>query len=177
MAKSKTPKPPGQYDIGYGKPPAKDQFKPGQSGNPAGCRKGQPTPNEIFMKEAARLVKIKKGDTVETITKFEAIVRRLLQLAMEGDIAAARLVFIGLAQNAPTRPKGRRRTRPQTSPLAPRRTTRLCAACWRASRICSRGKRRLIHERGRRNTDERRPASCPRGKRRTALDQNRPAPV
>jgi Family of unknown function (DUF5681) len=101
MAKSKTPKPPGQYDIGYGKPPAKDQFKPGQSGNPAGRRKGQPTPNEIFMKEAARLVKIKKGDTVETITKFEAIVRRMLQLAMEGDIAAARLVFIGLAQNAP----------------------------------------------------------------------------
>jgi len=53
------------------------------------------------MKEAARLVKIKPGDTVETITKFEAIVRRMLQLAMEGDIAAARLVFIGLAQNAP----------------------------------------------------------------------------
>ena len=54
------------------------------------------------MKEAARLVKIKRGDTVETITKFEAIIRRLLQLAMEGDIAAARLVLIGLAQNAPT---------------------------------------------------------------------------
>jgi len=58
------------------------------------------------MKEAARLVKIKRGDTVETITKFEAIVRRLLQLAMEGDIAAARLVFIGLAQNAPDRSEG-----------------------------------------------------------------------
>jgi hypothetical protein len=53
------------------------------------------------MKEAARLVKIKRGDTVETITKVEAIVRRLLQAAMEGDIAAARLVFLGLAQNAP----------------------------------------------------------------------------
>jgi hypothetical protein len=101
MAKSKPPKPPGQYDVGYGKPPAKDQFKPGQSGNPGGRRRGQPTPNEIFMREAARLVKVKRGDTVETITKHEAIIRRLLQSAMEGDIAAARLVFIGLAQNAP----------------------------------------------------------------------------
>ena len=53
------------------------------------------------MKEAARLVKIKRGDTVETITKQEAIIRRLLQSAIEGDIAAARLVLVGLAQNAP----------------------------------------------------------------------------
>ena len=105
MAKSKPPKPPGQYDVGYGRPPVHSQFQTGQSGNPAGRRKGQPTPNEIFMKEAARLVKIKRGDTVETITKFEAIVRRLRQLAMEGDIAAARLVFIGLA-HAPDRSEG-----------------------------------------------------------------------
>ena len=100
MAKSKPPKPPGQYDVGYGRPPVHSRFQTGQSGNPAGRRKGQPTPNEIFKKEAARLVKIKRGDTVETITKFEAIVRRLLQLAMEGDIAAARLVLFALAQNA-----------------------------------------------------------------------------
>ena len=83
MATSKPPKPPGQYDVGYGRPPVHSRFPPGQSGNPAGRRKGQPTPNEIFMKEAARLVKIKRGDTVETITKHEAIIRRLLQSAME----------------------------------------------------------------------------------------------
>jgi hypothetical protein len=46
MATSKPPKPPGQYDVGYGKPPAKGQFKPGQSGNPGGRRKGQPTPKK-----------------------------------------------------------------------------------------------------------------------------------
>ena len=53
------------------------------------------------MKEAARLVKVKRGDTVETITKHEAIIRRLLQAAMEGDIGAARLVLFALGQNAP----------------------------------------------------------------------------
>ncbi len=101
MAKSKSSKPPGQNDVGYGKPPVKDQFKPGQSGNPAGRRKGQPTLNEMVMKEAARLVKIKRGDTVETITKYEGVIRRTFQSAMEGDIAAARLLFFMLAQNAP----------------------------------------------------------------------------
>ena len=106
MAKSKPPKPPGHYDVGYGRPPVHSQFKLGKSGNEAGRRKGQPTPNEIFMKEAARLVKIKRGDSVETITKFEAIVRRLLQLAMEGDIAAARLVLFALAQKAPDASSG-----------------------------------------------------------------------
>ena len=106
MAKSNPPKPPGQYDVGYGRPPVHSRFSPGQSGNPAGRRKGQPTPNEIFMKEAARLVKIKRGDTVESITKHEAIIRRLYQSAMEGDIAAARLLLSWLAQSAPDRSDG-----------------------------------------------------------------------
>jgi Family of unknown function (DUF5681) len=106
MATSKPPKPLGRYDVGYGRQPVHSRFQPGQSGNSAGRRRGQPTPNEVFMREAARLVKIKRGDMVETITKHEAIIRRLLQPAMEGDIAAARLVFIGLAQNAPDRSEG-----------------------------------------------------------------------
>jgi hypothetical protein len=46
MATSKPPKPPGQHDIGYGKPSTNGQFKPGQSGNPAGGRNGQPTPQK-----------------------------------------------------------------------------------------------------------------------------------
>jgi hypothetical protein len=106
MATSKPPKPPGQYDVGYGRPPANGQFKPGQSGNPGGRRKGQPTPQETVMKEGARLVKIKRGDTVESITKHEAIIRRLYQSAMEGDIAAARLLLSWLAQSAPDRSEG-----------------------------------------------------------------------
>ena len=101
MAKSKPPKPPGPYDVGYGRPPVRSRFQPGQSGNPAGRQKGQPTLNEMVMKEAARLVKIKRGDTVETITKYQGVIRRTFQSAMEGDIAAARLLFPWLQPNAP----------------------------------------------------------------------------
>lgn len=31
----------GDYKIGKGKPPAHSQFKPGQSGNPSGKKKGR----------------------------------------------------------------------------------------------------------------------------------------
>jgi Family of unknown function (DUF5681) len=106
MATSKPPKPLGRYDAGYGRQPVHSRFQPGQSGNSAGRRRGQPTPNEVFMREAARLVKIKRGDTVESITKHEAIIRRLYQSAMEGDIAAARLLLSWLAQSAPDRSDG-----------------------------------------------------------------------
>jgi len=47
-------------------------------------------------------VKIRRGDSVETITKHEAVIRRLFQAAIEGDTTAARLVLFGLAQNTPT---------------------------------------------------------------------------
>jgi Family of unknown function (DUF5681) len=101
MPKSKPPKPPGHYDVGYGRPPVHSRFSPGQSGNPAGRRKGQPTLSEMVMKEAARLVKMKRGGTVETITKYQGVIRRTFQSAMEGDIAAARLLFVWLQPNAP----------------------------------------------------------------------------
>ncbi len=145
---SKPSKSPGQYVVGYGRPPVHSQFKPGQSGYPAGRTKGQPTANEIFMKEAARLVKVKRGETVETITKFEAMIRKLLQSAMEGDIPASRLVLIGLSQSAPSATDAPARTRPRISPSASRRTTRRCGGCWRASPTCRRRGRRLTHERG-----------------------------
>lgn len=98
---SNSPKASGDYEVGYGRPPVKSRFQKGESGNPAGKRKGRPTVSEIFMKEAARLVKVKRGDTVETITKHEVVVRRLFQMAMEGDIAATRLVLVALSQSGP----------------------------------------------------------------------------
>jgi hypothetical protein len=103
---SKRPWTRGDYEVGYRRPPVHTRFKPGRSGNPVGGRKPRLTPQEVLMKEAVRLVTVKTGDTVETITKHEAIIRRLLQMAMVGDIAAARLVLLGLSQSAPSPGEG-----------------------------------------------------------------------
>lgn len=86
-------KPPGDYEVGYGRPPKGSQFQAGQSGNPKGRPKGQPTISEIFIREAARLVRIQTGDKVETISRFEAVIRRLFQMAMAGDARAIAMLL------------------------------------------------------------------------------------
>lgn len=83
----------GAYKVGFGKPPKEHQFKPGTSGNPNGRPKGAPSLDEIFAREAGRLIKLKQGDEVVHISKIEALVRKVLHKAIEGDMTAAKLVF------------------------------------------------------------------------------------
>ena len=90
---SKPAKPSGGYAVGYGKPPKASQFKPGQSGNPNGRPKGQPTTQQLLLQEAAKLVKVKVGDEIIQIPKQQAVVRKLYQVAMEGNIVAMRMIL------------------------------------------------------------------------------------
>jgi hypothetical protein len=93
-------KPPGDYKVGYGRPPKGSQFQSGQSGNPKGRPKGQPTASEILMREAARVVRIQVGDKVETISKLEAVIRKLFQMAISGDARAMSMLLGATTQFA-----------------------------------------------------------------------------
>ena len=85
-------KPP--YPVGYGRTPPHTRFQPGQSGNPAGRRKGAPSVRDLMLREAARFVKVKKsGGGIETVPKREVVIRQLWNMAMQGDLGAARLVI------------------------------------------------------------------------------------
>lgn len=79
--------------VGYKRPPKAHQFKPGQSGNPRGRPKGVPSLHEAMTKEAAKLVKVKQGDKIESIPKIVAVARRIFARALEGDLSAARIVL------------------------------------------------------------------------------------
>jgi len=79
--------------AGYRQPPEHTRYPKGVSGNPSGKRKGQPNVQDLMLREAARLVKVKTGEGVEKITKHEVVVRQLWSMAMKGDLPAARLIL------------------------------------------------------------------------------------
>ena len=79
---------PGNGSVGYGRPPVAKQFKPGQSGNPRGRKKGVKNVATIFNNALYRPVKIRIAGRARTLPKIEAIVEVLLSKALAGDIAA-----------------------------------------------------------------------------------------
>lgn len=86
--------------VGYKKPPKKNQFKDGQSGNPRGRPKALPDQDQnqdpekivdlVFFQEKL-LITDKKGQ--REISGMEGICRRLLQMALAGDPIAIREVL------------------------------------------------------------------------------------
>ena len=88
QAESTAPK---QYEVGYGKPPKKTQFKPGQSGNPKGRTKG--SRNGIYtyiQRELNSSITLTDGSR---ITKEQGFARQLTNKALRGDIQSQKLLF------------------------------------------------------------------------------------
>lgn len=63
------------------------------SGNPTGRPKGWPSIQELIEREARRLVKIRSGNDIVSLAKQEPLVRKLYAKALEGDLAAVRLII------------------------------------------------------------------------------------
>ena len=91
-------RPAGDYAVGYAKPPKASRFQPGQSGNLKGRPKGRLTLNEILLEEAARTVKVKVGDDIVQMDKGRALARKLIDMGLQGHMAAARFVTERLVQ-------------------------------------------------------------------------------
>lgn len=90
--------------IGYGKPPKKSQFKPGQSGNPKGRPKGAKSLKSVVQKELASRIEIKVQGKKTKATKLEAAIMKLVNDALSGNTKALsellRLAAIHMPQEA-----------------------------------------------------------------------------
>ena len=80
-------------EIGYGKPPRAHQFKPGQSGNPRGWRKGAKNETAILRDLLNRKIDIREGGRPRKITIFEAILLRFTEDALKGNTKSAAFLF------------------------------------------------------------------------------------
>jgi len=84
---------PGDYEVGYGKPPTHTRFQPGQSGNPRGRSKGTKNLKTDLMEELGEKILVREGDHARQVSKQRALVKALLARALKGDVRAANLLL------------------------------------------------------------------------------------
>jgi hypothetical protein len=86
-----------EYDVGYGKPPVKNQFKKGKSGNPRGrlklSREKPPLdPKKIAVAELKSLIPITENGKKKEVTAMEAIWKSIVAATLKGDKTARKYV-------------------------------------------------------------------------------------
>ncbi|ABE61691.1 hypothetical protein Nham_0815 [Nitrobacter hamburgensis X14] len=81
-------------DVGYGRPPRKHRFKPGQSGNPRGRPKGRKSENQMLEELLSRMMTIREGNRVRKISLREVIYRGIAEEAVKKkNLKAASFLF------------------------------------------------------------------------------------
>jgi hypothetical protein len=76
------------YDVGYKKPPRSGQFVKGQSGNLKGRPKGSRNLASIVLQESRQKVRVNGPRGARTITKAEAGLMQLSNMAAQGNLRA-----------------------------------------------------------------------------------------
>lgn len=87
----------GDYEVGYGKPPKKNQFKPGRSGNPRGRPKGAKNFATDILKELNEMITIRENGKTKRVTKRQLNVKALVAKGAKGDVKA-NLALIAIEQ-------------------------------------------------------------------------------
>ena len=82
------PKPPGDYEVGDGKPPVRSRFKPGQSGNSKGRPKGSRDFATLLKAALDEMVTVKENSRQARRSKKEVMTKVLVNKALNGDIRA-----------------------------------------------------------------------------------------
>jgi hypothetical protein len=84
---------PNRERVGYCRPPKKNRFKKGQSGNPRGRPKGRKNEETIWNELLDRKVKVRERGRERWITVREALQRRFLEDALRGNAKSAAFVL------------------------------------------------------------------------------------
>ena len=92
--------------VGYCSPPVHSRFKPGQSGNPSGRKKGSQNLKTIFNKILDEEISLREGSEVKKVSKAEALVRGMVVGALKGDQRNLSMLFRLAEQTGQFQEKG-----------------------------------------------------------------------
>lgn len=84
---------PAGYKVGYCRPPVATRFKRGKSGNERGRPKGSQNTDTLVETELKKPIKAKSGGRTIKMTRREALVQRLIEKGLGGDIRAIVLLL------------------------------------------------------------------------------------
>ena len=73
------------FKIGYRRPPEKNRFTKGTSGNPNGRPKGSRNFITLLQKELDQRINITENGCSKTVTRLQAVIKRLVAAALGGE--------------------------------------------------------------------------------------------
>jgi hypothetical protein len=76
---------PGEYKVGYGKPPKDTQFPKGQSGNPKGRPKGSKNLVTLVHEELGQLISVREDGRSRKVPAVAAIAKRMVNGGLAGN--------------------------------------------------------------------------------------------
>lgn len=83
----------GDYAVGYGRPPAANQFQKGRSGNPKGRPPGSQNVATILRRELDKAIAVTEAGRACKSTKREVIIKQQVNNAAKGNIRSVQTVL------------------------------------------------------------------------------------
>ena len=73
------------YTVGYCKPPANSQFKPGHSGNPKGRKKDAKGMKTLAKQMLTERISVRTAGGTKKMTRMDALLHKMVELGMRGN--------------------------------------------------------------------------------------------
>jgi hypothetical protein len=83
----------GNYEVGFGKPPKRTQFRKGLSGNPKGRPPGGRNLTTVMEEALSERIAITENGRRKSASKLQVIIKQLVNKAAQGDYRSTQMLM------------------------------------------------------------------------------------